>query len=238
MDEANKTSTEADKVEDNTSTNPSEFTSGEILNEDLIKSAFKEYKLQKADGAESVHHFAKFLNIEEAAFYNHFSSLGAINKQIWKDYFDITLSRLSSDEVYLNYTVREKLLAFFYTLFELLKEDRSYIIKTSKSGVLPNLSNDFLEEFKAQYFNYINELIEEGKESGEVAERFLISKQYTQGLWLQFLFILNFWIRDDSKAFEKTDAAIEKSMNFSLDLMGRSAFDSFTDFAKFIYQSR
>ena len=149
------------------------------MTEELLIENFKDYILQKEGGADSVHHFVKYLNIPEASFYNHFSSLNAVRKQVWKEYFDKTKAKLTSDEIYLNYTVREKLLAFFYTLFELLKEDRSFIIKTSKMGLLSSLSNEHLESFKTEYFNYINDLIEEGKENGEVAERFLVSKQYS-----------------------------------------------------------
>ncbi len=214
------------------------FNQDESLNDEIIIEKYKEFVLQNDGKSDSAYHFSKYLKISEASFYSHFSSLRAIQKQIWRNYFDTTMSRLTSDEVYLNYTVREKLLAFFYTLFELLKEDRSFIINATEKSFPAKLSNDSLDDFKDQYLNYINELIEEGKETGEVAERFLISKQYSRGLWLQFLFIFNFWIKDESKGFEKTDAAIEKSMNFSLDLMGKSALDSFADFAKFVYQSR
>ncbi len=219
--------------------NPPHFSDpDEGLDDQILMTRFKEYVLQKEGAADSVYQFAKYLNIEEAAFYDHFSSLRAIKRQIWKQYFDETLARLKSDEVYLNYTVREKLLAFFYTFFELLKGDRSFVVKTTGLTLRSTLSNEYLDDFKTQYFNYINEIIDEGKESGEVADRFLISKQYAQGLWLQFLFVLNFWVKDESKGFEKTDAAIEKAINLSADLMGRSALDSFTDFAKFVYQSR
>lgn len=239
MDNINKdkSSTE-NSTENSSSINPTTVIPQQnFVNEQSLKKSFKEYVLQKENGYESVYKFTKFLGIEEAEFYRYFSSLNVLEQEIWNDYFEETMSRLKSEEVYMSYTVREKLLAFFYTLFELLKEDRSFIIKTAKDGVLPKWSPGFVEKFKKQYFSYINEMVEEGKESGEVAERFLLTKQYNQGLWLQFLFILNFWIKDESKNFEKTDAAVEKAVNFSLDIMGRSALDSFADFAKFVYQS-
>jgi hypothetical protein len=59
-----------------------------------------------------------------------------------------------------------------------------------------------------------------------------------EGLWIQTLFILQFWANDDSKEFEKTDAAIEKAVNVAYDLMGKSPLDSMFDFAKFIFQNR
>jgi len=55
---------------------------------------------------------------------------------------------------------------------------------------------------------------------------------------LQFLFVLNFWLNDDSAQFEKTDAAIEKAVHLSFDLMGKGPLDTMVDFAKFLYQNK
>jgi len=35
---------------------------------------------------------------------------------------------------------------------------------------------------------------------------------FAEGAWMQFLFILKFWIDNNSKGFEKTDIIIEKSV--------------------------
>ena len=78
----------------------------------------------------------------------------------------------------------------------------------------------------------------EGKETDEVVDRPIISNNYDEGLWRQVLFVLNFWAEDDSPNFERTDVAIEKAVNLSFDLMGRSAIDSAIDFARFLYQRR
>jgi hypothetical protein len=51
-------------------------------------------------------------------------------------------------------------------------------------------------------------------------------------------FILLFWKEDDSAGFEKTDAAVEKSVNLAFDLIGKGAVDSAIDFAKFLYQNK
>jgi len=51
-------------------------------------------------------------------------------------------------------------------------------------------------------------------------------------------FLLVFWKEDESPGFEKTDAAVEKSVNLAFDLIGKGAVDSFIDFAKFLYQSK
>src|SRR5690606_32714841 len=73
-----------------------------------------------------------------------------------------------------------------------------------------------------------------GLSSGELAERKFISKRYKDALWLQFAFIINFWINDDSKDFEKTDEAIEKGINVTFDLFQHSPIDNLIEYGKFV----
>ena len=55
---------------------------------------------------------------------------------------------------------------------------------------------------------------------------------------MESLFIFQFWLKDTSVSFEKTNVAIEKSVRLVFDLIGRTAVDSFVDLAKFLYQSK
>ena len=55
-------------------------------------------------------------------------------------------------------------------------------------------------------------------------------------MWTQFLLVHQYWLKDKSKGFEKTDAFIEKSTHLVFDLLGQSALDSALDLAKFIFQ--
>jgi ubiquinone biosynthesis protein COQ9 len=52
------------------------------------------------------------------------------------------------------------------------------------------------------------------------------------------LSIIDFWIKDDSKLFEKTDTLIEKSVNTTMDWMARTPLDSLFDLGKFLFQNR
>jgi hypothetical protein len=53
-------------------------------------------------------------------------------------------------------------------------------------------------------------------------------------LWIQFGFVLNFWINDNSAGFEKTDEAIEKGVNVTFDLFQRSPIDNLFEYGKFL----
>jgi AcrR family transcriptional regulator len=206
-----------------------------------IREAYIDYLLEHGEEPASVYHFMKRLKMKEGVFYEYYNSFSAIEKDIWKGYFDKTLLRIQSESVYNEYRVREKLLAFYYTWIEVLKDNRSYVTYSAgsiKRQGLRRTNTDFLSSFRTAFLDYVNELLAEGKETEEIVDRPIVGRRYDEGLWQQLLFVLKFWINDDSKGFERTDAAIEKAVNLSFDLMSRSALDAAFDFARFLYQGR
>jgi hypothetical protein len=206
-----------------------------------IREAYIDYLLEHGHEPASVYQFMKMLKMKEGVFYDYYNSFSAIEKDVWKSYFDETLSRSRSESVYNEYTVREKLLAFYYTWIEVLKDNRSYVtysVNRIERKVLRWKNTDFFHAFKADFLDYANDLLAEGKETEEIVDRPLIGNRYDEGLWRQLLFVLRFWVNDDSQGFERTDEAIEKAVNLSFDLMSRGALDAAFDFAKFIYQKR
>ncbi len=203
-----------------------------------IKSAYKTYVLEHGKQPASVFQFSKINGMTEDVFYQHYNSFGALEKVLWKEFMDETLSKLHGDAVYRQYTVREKLLSFYYTWIEVLKTNRSFVLYTLNLINPKEGSPEVLKLFKREFLIYVNELLIEGKETEEIMNRPLISSKYDDGLWLQLLFVLRFWHKDESQGFEKTDAAIEKAVNLSFDLMGRSPLDTMFDFAKFVYQNK
>lgn len=200
-------------------------------------SAYINYALTEGGRPASVFAFAKTMKAPEADFYAHFNSFEGLERGIWQDWFRDTLQAVERDPAYAEYTVREKLLAFYFTWLETLKQNRSFALKCFEGAELKNLDPDFLADLKASFKEYIRTLIAEGKDTTEIAGRPL-SNQYDKAFWMHFLFINRFWLKDDSKGFEKTDAAVEKSIHLALDLVGRGPLDSMIDFAKFLFQNR
>jgi AcrR family transcriptional regulator len=205
----------------------------------LILEGFVSHVLEHGKEPASIFKFAKDLKIKEAEFYNYFTSFDAIKSEIWVALFEETHRQLEEQEVYKEYAVREKFLSFLFTWVEELKKNRSYLLAlySNKVTTFKNLPTD-TREFKEKFSDFASELILEGKETQEIASRPLITEKYDEALWLQVGFVFRYWLDDNSPRFEKTDAAIEKSVNFAFDLMGKSALDSFLDLAKFLYQSK
>ncbi|WP_075350884.1 TetR family transcriptional regulator C-terminal domain-containing protein [Algoriphagus marinus] len=205
----------------------------------LILEGYKNHVLEHGTAPKSVFKFAKDLKMKEEEFYAYFTSFDSIKSAVWIQIYEDTISQIESQEVFKEYSAREKFLSFLFTWIEELKKNRSFLLSIYGEGSkgmlsLPKEISDFKDKFK----DFANEIILEGKETEEIATRPIISDRYDEAMWLQVWFVFKYWLDDRSPRFEKTDAAIEKSVNLAFDLMGKSALDSFLDFAKFIYQSK
>jgi hypothetical protein len=85
---------------------------------------------------------------------------------------------------------------------------------------------------------FAKELIQDGNES---QTNILLERSetiYSEGAWLQMLFLIKFWMDDNSAGFEKTDMAIEKSVNTIFDVFDNTPLESVFDFGKFLWKER
>lgn len=207
------------------------------MNKETIRKAYIKQYLEEGAVPVSVYAFCKKIKGEEEEFYKFYNSLEAVEKDVWLSWFRETVDMLEKDEsTYQLYSAKEKLLAFYFTWVQKLKANRSFILLKKKEFDPRHLRNSPLSEFKKAFDEYASSLIKQGIESKEVIERKYISDKYADGFWLQLLFVLNYWVKDESINFEQTDAAIEKAVNLSFKLIGESTFDSILDFGKFLLQ--
>jgi Tetracyclin repressor-like, C-terminal domain len=213
----------------------------ETTHERIIKG-YSEYVLENGKKPESIYTFCKKIKIKEADFYNVFSSFSNVESHIWKSMFTETIHTTKAESVFDEYSVREKFLAFYYTWIEVLKNNRSFILVVNDDFEKPIFlkKNAQLVDFKHSYYDFANELLMEARETREVEPRSIpqLMQRYPDIFWAKTLLILEFWINDTSKSFEKTDTMIEKSVNTVFDLLARSPLDSLFDLGKFIYQNR
>lgn len=208
------------------------------ISDDKIRSAYIEFLLVQGKRPASVYKFCLDLGIREDEFYSYFGSFDSVEKHIWKEFIDKAIGRLKADPAYAGFNTREKILAFYFTLLEELKQNRSYVLYQLENSKKPELVPEYIKGFKTSFESFFEFTLNEGKGNGEVATRPILDKRYPQLFWLHMGFILLFWKEDDSAGFEKTDAAVEKSVNLAFDLIGKGAVDSAIDFAKFLYQNK
>lgn len=201
-------------------------------------TAYMTETLEKERYPVSVFKFCKEQGIEEADFYSMFGSMESLQKGIWNSFFEQTVALLEKDKAYASYGNRERMLSFYFTFFELLGLNRSYVLFALGQSEQQMQQLGQLKGLRRHTRAYAKELIEDAN-----AEKNLKITQhnpdvFAEGAWLQLMFLLRFWINDDSPGFEKTDVAIEKSVNTIFDIFDNTPLERVLDFGKFLFKER
>lgn len=209
-----------------------------LIDDNFIISKYMEFVLEQNQEPKNVFLFCNENKIEEADFYSFFGSIDALKQEIWLKFIENAVATLNNDEAFDSYSDKNKLLTLYFTLFEILTLNRSYVLfslKENKEG-LKNLKN--LKLFRNQFKDFIVTIIETN--TNVVSDRISKVTQpvFSEGAWIQFLFLLKFWIDDTSKEFEKTDILIEKSVNTVVDLLNTKPLESLFDLGKFLWKEK
>lgn len=203
-----------------------------------ITDAYVKYLLTEGHPPASIFAFADMNGMAESDFYKFYSSFEALEEALWTGMMLKTLMSVRADDNYAGFSAREKLLSFYYIHLEVLKERRSFVSMQWPKFKMQVRTPKQLEGYKAAFIQYAKDIVVEGIEKEEIKERKYISERYDKAFWLQLTFVVNFWTSDKSKDFEQSDAAVEKAVNLSFQLLGDSTLDSVVDFAKFLWQSK
>lgn len=209
-----------------------------LIDDNQIISKYMDYVLEKNEEPKNVFSFCKENKIEEKDFYTFFGSIGALKQEIWVKFFENAVETISKEEAFETYTDKNKLLTLYFTLFELLTLNRSFILfnlKDNKEG-LKNLKN--LKLFRNHFKDFIVNIINNNETIVSDKVTKITKPVFSEGAWIQFLLLLKFWMDDTSKGFEKTDVLIEKSVNTVVDLLDTKPLESLFDLGKFLWKEK
>lgn len=208
------------------------------INNQQIISEYMNYILENGHQPKTVYSFSKSLGVEEGDFYKYFASFDLLEKKIFEEFYDNCIKLISKNEEYQGYDARHQLLSFYYTFFELLTANRSYVksVLEEHSNTLKKLQ--LLSPLKSKFSEYIDELEFDKIDLQSSSLSKLQDKGFQEAAWLQMLVILKFWLEDDSPSFEKTDVFIEKSVHAGFDLIDTTPLKSIVDLGKFIVKEK
>lgn len=203
-----------------------------------IIEKYMNYVLMFDSKPKSVYLFSKDNDFEESEFYKYYASFDAIENDIFNQFFNNTISILEKSEDYKNYDSRNKLLSFYYTFFENLTANRSFVVFILSIGNKPIENLKRLSSLRSAFIKYVSELDIQTLQLKQKKLEEVKEKALTESYWAQLLFTINFWIDDNSISFEKTDLYIEKSINASFDIINISPLKSVIDFGKFLFKEK
>lgn len=203
-----------------------------------IITAFMEQVLVEEKLPKSVFKFCKENNMSEAEFYNFFGSFDGLQQEIWNSFFDHSMQLAHKNKEYETFSNQEKMLTFFYTFFEMLTANRSYVLfaLTEQQDLMKNMKQ--LKGLRNRIKEFAGDLVADANSEKQLK----ILKQpvsvFSEGAWLQTLFILKYWMEDNSPNFEKTDMVIEKSVRAIFDVFATTPLESVLDFGKFLWKEK
>lgn len=205
---------------------------------DNIISWYMEFVLENNHQPKSVFSFAKENNFEEADFYKFYGSFEAIEEAIFSEFFHHAIKVLKKSDEFKNYDSRNKLLSFYFTFFEILTANRSYVVYALENAKKDMKKLKSLKSLKSDYTKFIEELnIERIELKQEILEK-IQNTSLKESSWIHLVITMKFWMDDVSPSFEKTDIFIEKSINARFDLMDIKPLKSIIDFGKFILKEK
>lgn len=208
-----------------------------LTNEGLI-NLYMNHVLENGATPVTVYKFCKNNNIKEDEFYNFYGSFEALVKGVWKRFFEHTLELMQKSSDYKIYSIREKLLTFYYTFFEILNVNRSYSLFALQQSNSPLKKLKQLSGLRRKVKAFAKDLAREENSDKQAMNLKKSETIFSEAVWLQLLFLLKFWKNDNSPGFESTDVAIEKSVNTLFDLFDTTPLERVFDLGKFLWKEK
>ena len=213
-------------------------TKKKALDDNQIIALYMNQVLQNNAEPKNVFLFCQENKIVESDFYAFYGSIDALKQDIWVKFFENVKATIENDENYLTYSNKNKLLTLYFSLFEVLTLNRSYVVFALKEdkNLLKNLHQ--LKEFRTHFKNFISEIADTQTTEEDFKVNKITKPLYVEGAWVEFLFLMKFWLDDTSKGFEKTDIMIEKAVKATFDVLNTTPIDSLIDFGKFVWKEK
>lgn len=213
-------------------------TKEKIITKDEIVSKYMNEVLEKGEKPKSVYHFAKHNHFTETEFYAFFGTLESLEKEIFRLFFENSVNLLQQHEDYSEYDMKNKMLSFYFTFFEILTANRSYVLQSLKLDRNPLKNLVQLTTLREAFKNYVSEILTDDYRLEQEKLQKFQEKAIQESAWLQLMMTIKFWMDDSSAAFEKTDIFIEKSVNASFELMNIAPINHLIDLGKFLFKEK
>ena len=208
-----------------------------LTREDLI-GLYMNAVLEQGEFPTNVYKFCKDQKIEESEFYAQFGSFEGLREGIWSQFHHMAHGLTQKARGYTNMGAKDKLLTYYFTLFELLTANRSYVLFALDSSAPWQQRMMQLSGLRKGVKAYAKELIQDANDQKTLGIFKQPTELFSEGAWAETVVILKYWMKDNSPGFEQTDAFIEKSIRAIFDLFETTALESVLDLGKFLWKER
>jgi hypothetical protein len=199
-----------------------------------IRKHYYEYVMANKLPPKKLKKFLAFAELSKEDFHVKYESLHAVELDIWKHGLKDVLGQLGMSNEFSSYNQRDRGLAFMYSWFEFMDENRRYFRNCSSMQ-----SSNFMygsSDFKKILKSFVKKIIKEGMACQEFKQRGMSEKYMCDFFSGLFFMNLKQWkrckLKNKQKKEEYMDALLEKSMIFFFDSLAPNLFDTFVDLMK------
>ncbi|MCY0970479.1 TetR family transcriptional regulator C-terminal domain-containing protein [Chryseobacterium wangxinyae] len=209
------------------------------ITEERIFELYSDYILNHGERPKNIYRFAKDNEFEEKDFYEYFASFEHIERRILQEIFVKSVDLAATVNENQGTHSKEKVLNVYYIFFENLTMNRSLVLMLLGKNMLHN--SKILTPLRETHRNFIKtldfndwEIIKNAKSD----VRNFNDKAREEIFWLHLLSSIDFWRKDTSPAFEKTDVFIEKTIDTGFEIMDSQPLKKVADLGKFLWKEK
>lgn len=198
-----------------------------------VLDLYRKTLLETGQPPVSIYRFCADHGFKEEAFYATFASFGKVEGELWASLVTDAVNQLTGEKDFAEQGARPRLLGFYFTFLEIARANRSFLLLRFP-GLPKALACSRLRGMEEKFAEFSRETARIGEKTGEIAGRGKVTSWFPRITWGQFIFLLDFYLKDESEAFERTDALVEKSTRLLFDAAGEQVIDSAFDLFRFL----
>ncbi|MEX0685202.1 MAG: TetR family transcriptional regulator [Balneolales bacterium] len=177
---------------------------------------------------------AKKARVKEAEIYSFFPNKTAILKSFYTGIVPAYNEMIREIEGYEKYDLSEKLSNFVYSSLDMMQEQRDFVEKTFDELIVR-------AQPKSRFQIQVESLIEEFVKNDlriSATHQYLLNSIAFKVLSREYLYLIQYWINDESLGSEKTIALTDKYTAFLSEILYSAVIDKGIDLGRFLISNR
>ncbi|MBO6522183.1 MAG: hypothetical protein JJ971_00010 [Balneolaceae bacterium] len=198
-----------------------------------IEITWKAVELFETKGKVSIPDLVDATGMTATEIYSFFSNKKAILSFYYPALVYQYWAMIEEIDGFEDYSLSEKLSNFIYTLFDMMSENKEFVTETFDKHVFhKGSSSEFHKEVTSLFKDFLTS-------DGEIAVSagFFMKDYFYSLLTSQYLFLINFWRKDESDGKERTLALSDKLTSLLEEAVYNKTLDKTFDLAKYVFGS-
>ncbi len=224
--------------------------------DDQFFTAYQGYLLRHGHPPPSVFAFCESVETPESEFFKRFASFSVLERRLWADHMTRAIDLARHSNGFNDFSFQQKYLTLCYQVLDVVLENRSFYLlrfparrsrrnwidlSDGLRSLFSKVTNGQDTELCAMRRRFADELrrqIDEAHNSDELTMPAPLQQRIPELLFGHVLWLIQYYLDDESEGFEKTDALVEKSTRLAFEALQSNVIGSGLDLLRFLAGDR